>query len=59
MWTPETEEEEIWTPSPKYCRKCGPVGNVGHDPKLIIFGPFNELLSTQNVNVARFARNVE
>ena len=23
------------------------------------FGIFNELLSTQNVNVARFARNVE
>ena len=28
-------------------------------PKLTIFGIFNELLSTQNVNVARFARNVE
>ena len=28
-------------------------------PKLIIFGIFDELLSTQNVNVARFARNVE
>ena len=28
-------------------------------PKLTIFGNFNELLSTQNVNVARFARNVE
>ena len=28
-------------------------------PKLIIFGNFNELLSIQNVNVARFARNVE
>ena len=28
-------------------------------PILIIFGIFNELLSTQNVNVARFARNVE
>ena len=27
--------------------------------KLIIFGLFNELLSTQNVNVARFARSVE
>ena len=27
--------------------------------KLTIFGIFNELLSTQNVNVARFARNVE
>ena len=27
--------------------------------KLSIFGIFNELLSTQNVNVARFARNVE
>ena len=26
---------------------------------LTIFGIFNELLSTQNVNVARFARNVE
>ena len=24
-----------------------------------IFGIFNELLSTQNVNVARFARNIE
>ena len=24
-----------------------------------IFGTFNELLSTQNVNVARFARNIE
>ena len=28
-------------------------------PKLTILGIFNELLSTQNVNVARFARNVE
>ena len=28
-------------------------------PKLTIFGIFNELLSTQNVNVARFARNIE
>ena len=28
-------------------------------PKLTIFGIFHELLSTQNVNVARFARNVE
>ena len=27
--------------------------------KLSIFGIFNELLSTQNVNVARFDRNVE
>ena len=27
--------------------------------KLTIFGFFNEFLSTQNVNVARFARNVE
>ena len=27
--------------------------------KLTIFGIFDELLSTQNVNVARFARNVE
>ena len=27
--------------------------------KLTIFGIFNELLSTQNVNVARFARNVK
>ena len=28
-------------------------------PKWTIFGIFNELLSTQNGNVARFARNVE
>ena len=27
--------------------------------KLTIFGVFNELLSPQNVNVARFARNLE
>ena len=27
--------------------------------KLTMFGVFNELLSTHNVNVARFARNVE
>ena len=27
--------------------------------KLTIFGIFNELLSTQNVNVARFARTVK
>ena len=27
--------------------------------KIDPFGIFNELLSTQNVNVARFARNVE
>ena len=30
-----------------------------NSPKLTIFGIFNQLLSTQNVNVARFARNVE
>ena len=30
-----------------------------NSPKLTLFGIFNELLSTQNVNVARFARNVE
>ena len=30
-----------------------------NSPKWIIFGIFNQLLSTQNVNVARFARNVE
>ena len=30
-----------------------------NSPKLTIFGLFNELLSTQNGNVARFARNVE
>ena len=30
-----------------------------NSPKLTIFGIFNELLSTQNVNVARFAGNVE
>ena len=30
-----------------------------NSPKLAILGIFNELLSTQNVNVARFARNVE
>ena len=28
-------------------------------PNLTIFGTFNELLSTQNVNVARFARDVD
>ena len=28
-------------------------------PKWTILGIFNQLLSTQNVNVARFARNVE
>ena len=31
---------------------------VKNSPKLTIFCIFNELLSTQNVNVARFARNV-
>ena len=30
-----------------------------NSPKLTIFGIFNELLSTQIINVARFARNVE
>ena len=30
-----------------------------NSPKSTIFGIFNELLSTRNVNVARFARNVE
>ena len=30
-----------------------------NSPKLTIFNIFNELLSTQNVNLARFARNVE
>ena len=27
--------------------------------KLTIFGIFNQLLSTQNINGARFARNIE
>ena len=35
------------------------VGPKASILKLTIFGIFNELLSTQNVNVARFARNVE
>ena len=30
-----------------------------NSPKWTIFGIFDELLATQNVNVARFARNVE
>ena len=30
-----------------------------NSPKLTIFGIFDNLLSTQNVNVARLARNVE
>ena len=30
-----------------------------NSPKLIIFGIVDEILSTQNVNVAHFARNVE
>ena len=30
-----------------------------NSPKLTISGIFNELLSTQNVNVARFARNAK
>ena len=30
-----------------------------NSPKWIIFGIFNQLLSTQNANVARFARNVK
>ena len=30
-----------------------------NSPKLTIFGIFNELLAILNVNVARFARNVE
>ena len=36
--------------------KIDPSGNTAH---MTIFGIFNELLSTQNVSVARFARNVE
>ena len=36
-----------------------PSGFSKKSPKCTIFGIFNELLSTQNVNVARFARNVE
>ena len=30
-----------------------------NSPKWTLFGIFNQLLSTQNVNVAPFARNVE
>ena len=30
-----------------------------NSPKWNIFGIFNQLLATQNVNVARFARNIE
>ena len=47
--------------------KSGLSGNIVGQPdpglhklaKLAIFGIFNELLSTQNVNVAHLARNVE
>ena len=35
------------------------VSGFQNSPKLITFGIFNQLLSTQNVNVARFARNVK
>ena len=35
------------------------VGPKASILKLTIFGIFNELLSTQNVNVACFARNIE
>ena len=43
--------------------KSGLSSNIVGQPdklaKLAIFGIFNELLSTQNVNVAHIARNVE
>ena len=41
---------------PLFDRKLQVLKNL---PKWTIFGIFNLLLSTQNVNVARFARNVE
>ena len=40
-----------------YPLKSDMSGN--NSPKWTIFGIFNELMSTQNVNVAHFARNVD
>ena len=59
----------IWAFSTNFCPfKIDLSGNTvwpsklqifKNSPKLTTFGIFNQLLSTQNVNVARFARNVE
>ena len=35
------------------------ASNFKNSPKLNIFGIFNTLWATQNINVARFARNIE
>ena len=37
---------------------CMQVSNFQKFAKLTIYGTFKELLSTQNVNVARYARNI-
>ena len=38
---------------------CLQASGCQNSQKMDLFGTFNELLSTQIVNVARFARNVE
>ena len=46
--------------TPKHCLKITQkVAFFKNSPKLTILGIFNELLSTQNVCVANFARNVD
>ena len=42
-----------------YCLKITQNVSLQKLSKIVRFGIFHELLSTQNVNVARFARNVE
>ena len=52
-----TQSEQCLKIAPKVAFKF--VQAFKKSPKLTIFGIFNELLSNQNVKVARFARNVE
>ena len=48
----------VWKPNP-LCVHCLKITKNVSKVQMTIFGIFNELLSTQNVNIARFARNVE
>ena len=52
----------VWKSLKKTCPAgntvCMQVSNFQKFAKLTIYGTFKELLSTQNVNVARYARNI-
>ena len=55
----ETSKKDITFHLNAHCMKISKNVAFQKLVKLTIFGIFNQLLSTQNINLARFARNVK